>query len=127
MSFAKKGPLAIAAAAGLGGFESVIALQKQMEMLRTQTGASRSEVDRMTKGVIRMAASVGTSPQQLALGLYHVESAGLRGAKALSALRVAAEGAKIGGANLEDVTNGPNAAIVSGIGGRRTTPRRWAS
>jgi len=56
-------------------------------------------------------------PNELATGLYHVESAGLRGAKALEVLRAAAKGAQIGHADLESVTNALIAANRSGIRG----------
>jgi TP901 family phage tail tape measure protein len=102
--------------------KSVVAaskFQQEMELLHTQAGASVDEVNKMSVALRDMATSVGTTPDELAQGLYHVESAGLRGAKALEALKIAAEGAKIGGANLEDVTNGLNAVIVSGIKGSK--------
>lgn len=88
-----------------------------MEVLHTQAGASQTEVKRMTSALLNMASSVGTTPDELAAGLYHIESTGLRGAKALDILKVAAQGAKLGNANLEDVTNALNAVVVSGIKG----------
>ncbi len=104
-------------AAAYEGVKGAAALQKQMEMIHTQASASQTEVKNMTGAVMGMSASVGTGPQQLAEGLYHVESVGLRGAKALGVLKIAAEGAKVGNANLVDVTNALDAAIVSGISG----------
>ena len=112
--------LAIGAAAGLAGYESLKAassFQSAMEMIRTQAGASQGEVNKMSAALVNMASSVGMGPSELATGLYHVESVGLRGAKALNVLKVAAEGAQIGHANLEDVTNALDSAIVSGIPG----------
>jgi len=104
-------------AAAYEGVKGAAALQKQMEMIHTQAGATQAEVGKMTGAVEGMSASVGTGPQQLAEGLYHVESVGLRGAKAMNVLKIAAEGAKVGNANLVDVTNALDAAIVSGISG----------
>jgi hypothetical protein len=53
--------------------------------------------------------------------LYHVESSfqstGITSSKAMQILQTAAEGARIGGANLIDVTNALDAAVVSGIPG----------
>src|SRR5574337_454257 len=68
----------------------------------------------MTQALIAMAGQVGTTPDELAAGLYHLESAGFRGAQALDALKIAAEGAKVGHANLEDVTNALDAVLVAG-------------
>lgn len=91
--------------------------QTSMTQLQTQAGASRAEVQRMSKAMLSLAGPTATAPDQLAKGLYHLESAGLRGARAVEAMRVAAEGAKLGGADLESVTNALNAAIASGIPG----------
>ena len=88
-----------------------------MELIKTQAGASQGEVDSMSTSLLTLARSVGTTPELLAAGLYHVESAGLRGAQALDILRVAAEGAKVGGADLESVTNALIAANQSGVAG----------
>ncbi len=115
----------VAAFAGVGavaafGVESVNAarsFQSSMELVRTQAGASQAEVDSMSKAILNMAGSVGTGPDALAAGLYHIESAGIRGAQALDVLTTAAEGAKVGHADLESVTNALIATVNSGIGG----------
>jgi TP901 family phage tail tape measure protein len=88
-----------------------------MELIRTQAGATQTEVNSMTQAILKMAPTVGTGPEELAAGLYHIESAGLRGAKALQVLQAAAEGAKVGHADLESVTNALIAAVNSGVGG----------
>jgi hypothetical protein len=112
------------AAAAYEGVKGAMALQKQMEMIRTQAGGTQSQVGLLTKGVLNMASSVATGPQTLAEGMYHVVSslnatlpAVTRNATELNVLRVAAEGAKVGNANLVDVTNALDAAIVSGVHG----------
>ncbi len=91
--------------------------QSSMELIHTQAGASEAEVKKMSSAVLALAGPTATAPNELAAGLYHLESAGMRGRAALDALKVAAEGAKVGHANLEDVTNALNAAIASGIPG----------
>lgn len=91
--------------------------QSSMELIRTQAGASQSEVNSMSKAVLSLAGQTATAPEVLSEGLYHLESSGLRGAKALEALKVAAEGAKVGHADLESVTNALNAVIASGVKG----------
>ena len=88
-----------------------------METIHTQAGASQAEVDKMKGAVLGLAGPTTTAPIVLADALYHIESNGIRGAKALDILRVAAEGAKIGHANLTDTTNTLTAAINSGIPG----------
>lgn len=89
--------------------------QQSMELIRTQAGASQKEVDSMAQAVLSLSGQVATSPLELADALYHLESTGFRGAKALEALRISAEGAKVGGGNLVDVTNALDAVLVAGV------------
>ena len=112
------------AAAAFEGVKGAAALQKQMEMLHTQAGATQQQVGQLTKGVLNMAGSVGTGPQTLAQGMYHVVSslnatlpAATRASTEMNVLRIAAEDAKVGNANLVDVTNALDAAVVSGVNG----------
>jgi TP901 family phage tail tape measure protein len=117
---AVKASLGVAAGFAILGDKSFEAAKKfdaSMELLKTQAGAGQAEVERMKTSVLGLAGSVATAPDELAAGLYHVESAGLRGSRALAVLESAAKGAKIGQANLEDVTNALNATVVSGITG----------
>lgn len=116
-------------AAGLGiaalgvvamGVESINAAQKfqsAMMLLHTQAGVAMSSIAGLSKAILDMSGSVGTGPDTLAAGLYHIESAGIRGAKALDVLKTAALGAKMGNADLEAVTNALIAEVNSGIPG----------
>ncbi len=88
-----------------------------MELIHTQAGAPQREVEKLKQSVLDLAPAVATGPNELAKGLYHLESQGLRGAKAMDALRVAAEGARLGQADLEDVTNALGAAVTVGLKG----------
>lgn len=118
----------LAAVTGVGGVlglagaltHSVTAAKdfaEQMELIHTQAGATQEEVHNLTGAVAALAPAVGTAPELLAAGLFHIESAGLRGAKAMEALKIAAEGAKVGNADLESVTNALVGALNSGIKG----------
>jgi TP901 family phage tail tape measure protein len=91
--------------------------QAAMELLRTQTGATQKEVDDMSVSVLELSKQLPQSATELAAGLYHIESAGFRGAKALDLLKTAAQGAATGQAELEDVTNAMIAADQSGVKG----------
>lgn len=102
---------------GLSAIDSAMKFQSSMELIRTQAGASQQEVDKMSQSVLALSGKVATTPEELATALYHVESAGYRGAQALDILKTAAEGAKVGQADLESVTNALTATVVSGIGG----------
>jgi TP901 family phage tail tape measure protein len=111
---------AVAAGIGLFGVLSSKAaseFQAAMTLVRTQAGASEEEVKSMTAAVLQLSPSVGFGPEQLANALFHVESAGLRGSAALDLLTLAAQGAKVGHADLESVTNALIATVNSGIAG----------
>lgn len=88
--------------------------------IRTQADASNKQVATLSKGFLSMAGDVASTPAALADAGYHIASIGqgsLKTAQQLRILKIAAEGAKIGGANLTDVTNALDAAVVSGIKG----------
>lgn len=91
--------------------------QRQMLMIQTNANASADEVRRMSGAVLSLAGQVGAAPTELATSLYHVEQNGLRSAKALDVVKIAAQGAQIGNADLEETTNSMTAAVVSGIPG----------
>lgn len=119
---ASKAFMGTAVAAGAFAYESTkmaIAFDKQMEMVHTQAGATQGEVTRMSAAILAMSKSgqYAQGPQQLAEGLFHLESIGLRGARALNALKIAADGAAVGNANLETVTTALGSAWLVGIKG----------
>ncbi len=104
-------------AIGALSVKSAVDFQNSMELIHTQAGVSQSAVDSLSKSVLALAGPTATAPDELSAGLYHLTSQGLRGAQALSALKSAAEGAKLGQADLEDVTNALGAVLVSKISG----------
>ena len=95
--------------------------QSTMTRLLTQAGVAPSQFKALTSGVLQLAGAVGFSPTSLGEALYHIESSfasvGITGPKALSLLKIAAEGAAVGHANLTDVTNALDATIASGVPG----------
>lgn len=106
------------------GYESVkmaATFQQSMTRLVTQAGVPQRALGGLSKGVLNLAGQVGESPDSLAQALFHVmstfESTGITGAKAMSLLKVAAEGARLGGADLVDVQNALDATIRAGIPG----------
>lgn len=105
------------AAVAVSATNAAAKYQAAMELVHTQAGATQAEVDSMSQSLLTLAPKVGTNATDLAAGLYHIESAGVRGAKALQELTIAAEGAKVGQANLEDVTNALVGAVNTGISG----------
>jgi len=95
--------------------------QGSMERIHTQAGVAQDQIKGLGDGVLKLAGQVGQDPNSLAEALYHIESSfastGISGEHALNLLKVAAEGATVGHANLVDVTNALDAAVVSGIPG----------
>lgn len=99
---------------GIASVKMAMSFQQQMEMIHTQAGATQAEVQSMSKAILGLSTQTGTGANDLAAALFHLESAGFRGATATNALRIAAEGAKVGNANLVDVTNALDAVLVAG-------------
>lgn len=95
--------------------------QAEMTKLVTQAGVAKSQMGTLTDGVLQLAGQVGFSPTSLAESLFHVESnfesLGITAPKALELVKIAAEGAATGHADLVDVTNALTAAVASGIPG----------
>jgi TP901 family phage tail tape measure protein len=95
--------------------------QSNMLQISTQAGVPKAQLAGLGDSVLALAGKVGFSPDSLAESLYHVESSfasvGIKGPEALDILKIAAEGAATGHANLVDVTNALDAAIASGIPG----------
>ena len=112
-----------AAAVGVGveAVKMAATFDRQMEQIHTLAGVPQKAIAGLGSSVLALAGQVGFSPDSLAEALYHVESSfastGITGAGALNILKIAAEGAAIGHANLVDVTNALDAAIASGIPG----------
>jgi TP901 family phage tail tape measure protein len=79
--------------------------QTSITQLATGAGESVKNLKLISDGILAMAGQVGQAPIDLAKGIYMIESAGYHGAAALDILRVAAEGAKVGNADLAVVTD----------------------
>ncbi|HEV2375866.1 MAG TPA: phage tail tape measure protein, partial [Streptosporangiaceae bacterium] len=128
-SFGKRiqaaGLIAAGALAVVGAESAKMAIDfnSAMEQLVTQAGVSNQKLGVLKQGVLALAGQVGFSPDSLAASLFHVASnmasLGATAPQMLGIVRVAAEGAKVGGADLVDVTNALTAAVASGIPGVR--------
>jgi len=95
----------VSAGAAIGfGIDKAAGFEQQLTLIHTQAGAANENLQLIGNSLLQMAGEVGQGPTQLAEGLYHVESAGFRGAQALDMVRQAAELADVGQANLEDTT-----------------------
>ena len=98
---------AVAAVAAVGIASVVMAgnFQQSMTQLVTGAGESQSNLKMVSDGILQMAQDTGTSTKQLAAGMFMIESAGYHGAAGLNILKVAAEGAKVGNADLGTVSD----------------------
>lgn len=79
--------------------------QAGMTSLVTGAGESQKNIGMVSDAVLKMAVDTGTSTSQLTSGLYMIESAGYHGAAGLTVLKAAAEGAKVGNADLGTVAD----------------------
>lgn len=107
MSLSKVASVAGIAALGVVSLEAVKAatnFQSASEHLVTDAGEAQSNMAMIEQGMLRISASTGTSANDIVNGMYHIESAGQHGAAALTILGVAAEGAKVGNADLDTVS-----------------------
>jgi phage-related protein len=105
---------AVAVGVGLMGGASVRAaatFQTSMTRLVTSAGESQDAIKKVSAGVLQLAVDTGTSTDELAKGLYMVESAGYHGAAGLTVLRAAAQGARAEGASLDEVSNALTSAM----------------
>lgn len=112
--------LAVGAASvgiGIAAVKAATQFQQAMELIHTQAGDSQVQVELLKQKVLDLAPAVGMGPDQLAAGLYHIVSVGVPAAQQMEVLRVAAQGAKVGIADMEMVTNALAATMVSGIKG----------
>ena len=103
---------ALGVAVGLGlAVKGAADFQQQTVRLVTSAGESAKSLGMVQQGILSLSASTDTSTEQLASGMYMVESAGFHGANGLTVLKAAAQGAKAEGADLGEVAN----AVTSGL------------
>ena len=79
--------------------------QSALTALATGAGESESNLKMVGDGIQQMAIETGTGLKQLTDGMYMIESSGIHGADGLKVLQAAAEGAKVGSADLGTVAN----------------------
>lgn len=90
-----------------------------MEQIHTQAGATQEEVHQLSGQVLEFASSGESThgPKDLADALFHIESAGFRGAKAMQVLKASEALATTGASDMEGTTNALVGAMNSGIKG----------
>ena len=100
-----------AVVAGFGAMKMAADFQSSMTSLVTGAGESEKNIKMVSQGILDMAPKVGETTQQLAAGMYMIESAGYHGATGLTVLKAAAQGAKVGAADLGTVADALTTAL----------------
>jgi TP901 family phage tail tape measure protein len=97
--------------AGLGVVSGKMAMDfdRSMSLIATQAGGSAREVKGLEKAVLGMHNQF--TPNERAQGLFYIESAGLRGAKAMEMLQANVKLATTGNSNLEHTVFGTVGAM----------------
>lgn len=110
VDWGKKTVLGLTAAAGASVYLSQ-KFESASLKLQTQAGASTGELAKLRNGVLSMAGALGQTPDHLAEGLYHVVSSmekmlpeATRTSEELRIMKVAAEGAAVGGTSMEETS-----------------------
>jgi TP901 family phage tail tape measure protein len=117
-------PFAVAAGAAVAlSVKASNQFNQSMELITTSAGASQKEVDSLKDKVLALAPAVGFGPDKLAEALYHVESVGYRGSQAMDILRMAAEGAQIGQADLDHTTYALTSTLSSQVMGAESAAK----
>jgi TP901 family phage tail tape measure protein len=93
----------------------------ELTRIHTQAGASKKDIALFHDAILRMSQdpTIGKTPQELAEGLFSLASIGLKPAKALDALRVSAQAATVGNADLESTVGALGGAWIANIKGGR--------
>lgn len=98
-------------AVGALAMKTAFDFERAMSLISTQAGGTRKEVDHLEKSVLKLAKATQFTPQELADGLYHIESAGYRGAKAMTILNESQKLATVGNSDMQKTTY----ALVSAV------------
>ena len=91
--------------------KSAADFQESLTQLVTGAGESEKNIKLVGDGMLKMAGKVGFSAKDLSKGMYLIESSGQHGAAGLLVLKAAAEGARVGAADMESVANGLTTAL----------------
>lgn len=111
---ATAGSLVVVAAAGLVAVKAVTMgadFQTAITRLATSAGEQKKYLGMVGQGVLGIAGDVGLSAQQIAGGMYTVESAGFHAGAGLKVMAAGAKGAQIEGADLSTVVDAETTAL----------------
>jgi TP901 family phage tail tape measure protein len=95
------------AAVGVGIATTKMAANYQSSLTTLQTGAGelQKNMGMVSNGLLNMAVATATPTKDLVAGMFTIESAGYRAGDGLAVMQAAAEGAKVGDADLTGMTD----------------------
>lgn len=102
-SWTRNVSMPIAGLAAVSGYMAVN-FKRQMGLVATDAGGTAKEVERLEKSVLGLSRESQFGPQKLAESLFHVESSGYRGAKAMKVLNESQKLATTGNSDLQSTT-----------------------
>ena len=97
--------------AAAGALYMGVKFQEGATQLVTGAGQSAKGLKQVETGMLAVSTQTATSSKDVEAGMYMIESAGFHGAAGLTVLKAAAEGAKVGNAQLGDVANVVTSAL----------------
>jgi len=100
-----------AGAVAVGALYMGMKFQEASTQLVTGAGQSEAGLKMVEQGMLAVSTQTATSSKDIESGMYMIESAGFHGAQGLDVLKAAAEGAKVGNAQLGDVANVVTSAL----------------
>ena len=103
--------LGIAVGAGYA-IDSAMKYDEQSTALVTGAGELDKNLGMVKKGMLDISTATATSLSQVNAGMYMIESAGYHGAAGLTVLKAAAEGAKVGNADLGTVADATTTVLT---------------
>jgi TP901 family phage tail tape measure protein len=98
-------------AVGVASVDMGMKFEDGATQLVTGAGQSAAGLKQVEAGMLALSTQTATSSSDIESGMYLVESAGYHGAAGLQVLKAAAEGAKVGGADLSTVANAVTSAL----------------
>lgn len=105
VGLALAGTVAVALGVGVASVKMAADWQQSMTLLVNSAGESQQNIKMVSDGLLQMAVDTGTSTDQLAKGMFNVESAGYHGSQALQIEAAAARGAKVENSDLAATTD----------------------
>lgn len=92
------------AAAGYESVKMAGDFQDSTTHLVTDAGESASKLAMVQAGILNVSSATGTAASDVTNAMYHIESGGMHAQTGLNVLTIAAQGAKVGGADLDTVS-----------------------